>query len=386
MNHLTENVNIFIAVMVVCGGGSHMREKIQNLAKMYSPDIHIGVLGSHSALEVGYGAREEGFKTVVVCQKGREKTYTNRFRNLFDEVIVLEKFAHISESVTVKKLQDLNTIFVPNRSFSVYCGYDNIETKFEVPLFGARMMLRAEERDVPKNQYYLMEKAGVPYPKLIENPEDIDGLVMVKLSQAVKKVERGFFTCASFKEYKEKSQKLIKRGLILKEDLKNAVIEEFVFGALFNLDYFYSPLHDEVEFMGADQRIETDIEGILHMTAREQQAFEQTPTVIPIGHRGLTVRESQLDTVFTLGEKFAEVSKKEYPPGIFGCFALQGVFDRNLKFYTFDVSLRVPGAPILLTTSPYTLYKYGMQMSVGRRIAMEVREAVDTDRLKDVVT
>ncbi len=386
MNRLTENMNIFIALMVVYGGGSHMREKIQNLVKMYSPDIHIGVLGSHSALEVGYGAREEGFKTVVVCQKGREKTYTNRFRTLFDEVIVLEKFAQISESATVKKLQDLNTIFVPNRSFSVYCGYSNIETKFDVPLFGARMMLRAEERDVPRNQYYLMEKAGVPYPKLIESPEDIDGLVMVKLSQAVKKVERGFFTCASFKEYKEKSQKLIKRGLILKEDLKNAVIEEFVFGALFNLDYFYSPLHDEVEFMGADQRIETDIEGILHMTAREQQAFEQTPTVIPIGHRGLTVRESQLDTVFTLGEKFAEVSKKEYPPGIFGCFALQGVFDRNLKFYTFDVSLRVPGAPILLTTSPYTLYKYGMQMSVGRRIAMEVREAVDTDRLKDVVT
>jgi 5-formaminoimidazole-4-carboxamide-1-(beta)-D-ribofuranosyl 5'-monophosphate synthetase len=364
-----------------------MREKVQNLVDTYSPeDIHIGVLGSHSALEVGFGAREEGFKTVVVCQKGREKTYTERFRPLFDEVMVLEKFDQISQPDTIAKLQALNTIFVPNRSFSVYCGYTNIETTFEVPIFGARMMLRAEERDVPKNQYYLMEKAGVPYPKLIENPEGIDRLVMVKLSQAVKKVERGFFTCSSYGEYREKSQDLINRGLILEEDLKNAVIEEFVFGALFNLDYFYSPLHDEVEFMGADQRIETDIEGILHMTAQEQKAFRQTPTVIPIGHRGLTVRESQLDTVFELGEKFAETCKKEYPPGIFGCFALQGVFNRDLKFYTFDVSLRVPGAPILLTTSPYTLYKYGVEMSVGRRIAMEVRKAIDTDRLRDVVT
>jgi len=363
-----------------------MREKVQNLVETYSEDIHIGVLGSHSALEVGYGAREEGFKTVVVCQKGREKTYTKRYRNLFDEVIVLEKFSGISNADVVTKLQGLNTIFVPNRSFSVYCGYTNIETRFEVPLFGARMMLRAEERDVPRNQYYLMEKAGVPYPKLFENPEDIDRLVMVKLPHAVKRVERGFFTCATFDEYTEKSQALVKRGLILEEDLDSAVIEEFVFGALFNLDYFYSPLHDEVEFMGTDQRIETDIEGILHMTAEEQKAFGQTPTVIPIGHRGLTVRESQLDTVFDLGERFAETCKKEYPPGIFGCFALQGVFNRNLEFYTFDVSLRVPGAPILLTTSPYTMYKYGMEMSVGRRIAMEVREAVDTDRLKDVVT
>lgn len=364
-----------------------MMEKIQSLVETYSQkDIHIGVLGSHSALEVGYGAREEGFKTVVVCQKGREKTYTERFRNLFDEVILLEKFDEISNPDTVTDLQQLNTIFVPNRSFSVYCGYDNIETRFAVPLFGARMMLRAEERDAPRNQYYLMETAGVPYPKLVESPEEIDRLVMVKLPQAEKRVERGFFTCSSHKEYVNTSKKLIEKKVILKEDLDNAVIEEFVFGALFNLDYFYSPLHDEVEFMGADQRIETDIEGILHMTAEEQKAFDQTPTVIPIGHRGLTVRESQLDTVFELGEKFAETCKKEYPPGIFGCFALQGVFNRDLKFYTFDVSLRVPGAPILLTTSPYTIYKYGMEMSVGRRIAMEIKEAVDTKRLRDVVT
>jgi 5-formaminoimidazole-4-carboxamide-1-(beta)-D-ribofuranosyl 5'-monophosphate synthetase len=364
-----------------------MLEKAQNLVESYSPDtIHIGVLGSHSALEVGYGAREEGFKTVVVCQKGREKTYTTRFRNLFDEVILLDSFSQISDASTIKRLQALHTIFVPNRSFSVYCGYDNIETRFEVPLFGARMMLRAEERDAPKNQYYLMEKAGVPYPQLLDRPEDIDRLVMVKLHQAVKKVERGFFTCASREEYREKSQELIDRGLILKEDLEKAVIEEFVFGALFNLDFFYSPLHEEVEFMGADQRIETDIEGVLHMTAEEQRALPRAPTIIPIGHRGLTVRESQLDVVFDLGEKFARTSKEEYPPGIFGCFALQGVFNKDLKFYTFDVSLRVPGAPILLTTSPYTMYKYGIEMSVGRRIAMEIKEAVDTDRLRDVVT
>lgn len=362
-----------------------MIEKAQNLVETYSPDIHIGVLGSHSALEVGCGAHEEGFKTVVVCQKGREKTYTTRFRTLFDEVILLDKFSQISEPAVVGKLQKLNTIFVPNRSFSVYCGYTNIETAFEVPIFGARMLLQAEERDAPRNQYYLMEKAGIPFPRLFK-PETIDRLVMVKLPQAEKRVERGFFTCSSFQEYKEKGQDLMKRGLILEEDLNNAVIEEFVCGALFNLDYFYSPLHDEVEFMGADQRIETDIEGILHMTAEEQKAVNYTPTIIPIGHRGLTVRESQLDTVFEMGERFSRTCKKEYPPGIYGCFALQGVFDKNLDFYTFDVSLRVPGAPILLTTSPYTVYRYGIQMSVGRRIAMEVREAVDTGRLRDVVT
>ena len=51
-----------------------------------------------------------------------------------------------------------------------------------------------------------------------------------------------------------------------------------------------------------------------------------------------------------------------------------------------SVSLRVPGAPILLTTSPYTRYKFGEELSVGRRIAMEVRRAAETGRLAEVVT
>ena len=53
-----------------------MKEKVQEVIKGYDPkQVRIGVLGSHSALEIAAGAREEGFETVVVCQNGREKTY-----------------------------------------------------------------------------------------------------------------------------------------------------------------------------------------------------------------------------------------------------------------------------------------------------------------------
>ncbi len=49
------------------------REKIQEIIASYShAEIKIGVLGSHSALEMGHGAKQEGFEVVVVCQKGRE--------------------------------------------------------------------------------------------------------------------------------------------------------------------------------------------------------------------------------------------------------------------------------------------------------------------------
>lgn len=366
------------------------KDAISNLLEKYDKDkVHIGCIGSHSALEIAYGAHKEGFRTVTVCQKGREKTYIKRYRNLFDEVIVLDKFSNITNPETVKKLQKLSTIFVPNRSFSVYVGYNNIENKFMIPLFGSRSLLRAEERDVDKNQFYLLEKAGLNYPKKFSNPKNIDRLVMVKVGHAKKKVERGFFTCDSYQSFRKRSEDLIQKGIIFKEDLEKARIEEFVVGALFNLDYFYAPVNDEVDFLGVDQRIETDIEGILHMTATEQMRIskqEQEKEYIPVGHRGITIRESQLEKVFDMGEKFVEATKKEYPPGIIGPFALQGAFTKDLKFYTFDVSLRVPGAPILLTTSPYMIYKHGFQFSVGRRIAMEIRAGIEADKLDFCVT
>jgi len=53
------------------------------LGKYDQSKIRIGVLGSHSALEIASGAKQEGFETVVVCQKGRDKTYTKYYRSVF---------------------------------------------------------------------------------------------------------------------------------------------------------------------------------------------------------------------------------------------------------------------------------------------------------------
>ena len=48
-------------------------EQIHEILSDYnSKEVKIGVLGSHSALEMGHGAKQEGLEVVVVCQKGRE--------------------------------------------------------------------------------------------------------------------------------------------------------------------------------------------------------------------------------------------------------------------------------------------------------------------------
>ncbi|MGB1462352.1 MAG: DUF1246 domain-containing protein, partial [Candidatus Poseidoniaceae archaeon] len=89
-----------------------------------------------------------------------------------------------------------NVVYIPNRSFTSYCSIDAIENDFHVPMFGSRNMLRMEERTEDQDYYWILDKAGLPYPEKIDDPQDIDCLVIVKLHHAQKKLERGFFTCA----------------------------------------------------------------------------------------------------------------------------------------------------------------------------------------------
>jgi 5-formaminoimidazole-4-carboxamide-1-(beta)-D-ribofuranosyl 5'-monophosphate synthetase len=364
-----------------------LSEKIRQVIKKYNPKkIRIGVLGSHSALEIASGAKQEGFETVVVCQKGREKTYTKYYKNIFDHVLMLDKFSEMTSQSNVKKLTDLNTIFVPNRSFSVYAGYEAIENQFAVPLMGNRSMLRTEERNTPRNQLYLLQKAGIATPKTFKSPSEIDRLAIIKVPEKERAIERAFFYASSPEEYEKTAQKRIKQGIITQEALKNSVIEEYVIGAKFNANLFWSPLTDEIDLLGFDRRIQTDLDGVLDLPAQEQLELSIPTQNIEIGHMGATMRESQIEKIFEAAEKFVNTCKKEYPPGMVGLFALQGAVTKDLEFYVFDVSPRVPGCPCVEPTSPYMKYKYGMEVGPGRRVAMEVKRAVKEDRLAEVVT
>jgi 5-formaminoimidazole-4-carboxamide-1-(beta)-D-ribofuranosyl 5'-monophosphate synthetase len=364
-----------------------MKTKIEQVIANYNQEkIHIGVLGSHSALEIASGAKQEGFKTLVVCQNGREKTYARYYRNIFDEFIFLENFSEITNPQSVKQLKDLNTVFVPNRSFSVYAGYEAIETKFTVPLMGNRAMLRTEERNTPRNQLYLLQKAGIKTPKTFKSPSEIDRLVIVKVPEKQRAIERAFFYASSPEECEKTAQKRIKQGIITAEALKNSVIEEYVIGAKFNANLFWSPLNDDIDLLGFDRRIQTDLDGVLDLPAQEQLELNIPTQNIEIGHMGATMRESQIEKVFEAAEKFVDACKKEYPPGIIGLFALQGAVTKDLEFYVFDVSPRVPGCPRVEPTSPYMKYKYGVEVGPGKRVAMEIKRAVRKHRLAEVVT
>jgi 5-formaminoimidazole-4-carboxamide-1-(beta)-D-ribofuranosyl 5'-monophosphate synthetase len=361
-------------------------DTISEIVKKYDlKDIHLAVLGSHSALEIMDGAKDEGLRTVCVCQKGRELPYL-RFKRLADEIILVDKFSNLVFKENQDKLRENNAIMVPHRAFTAYLGYDSIENELLLPILGNRNLFRAEERNYEKNQYFLLEQAQIAHPKIYKNYSDINGLAIIKIQEASRKLERAFFVVSSVQDYLEKSQNKIKEKVITNEDLKSSVIEEFVVGTYFNFNFFSSPLTPETEFLGIERRLQTNLNDLNAIPARQQLEFDIEVRHIEIGHTPASIRESMLEKIFELGDKFSETVRKEYPPGIIGPFSLQSIVTPELEIVVYDVSLRVPGNPIMATTSPYTKYSYGQTFGIGRRIAMEVNKALSENKLFTIVT
>jgi len=369
-----------------------VKEKIKDYA---FPTI--AVLGSHSALDVCQGAKEHGLKNIVVCQRGREKVYDYYYKyqksligelGCVDRTIILDKFKDIANQQIQNELLKNHSVFVPNRSFCVYVGYDIIENQFAVPIFGNRYLLKAEERNEPKNQQFLLKEANILIPKTFSSPDEIDRLCIIKVQEQKRQYERAFFFASNPKEYYQKSQKMIQEGLISSQGLKKALIEEFVIGAHFNFNFFYSPLTEKLELLGIDTRRQTNLDGILRLPYAQQKEIEKQITTIEVGHIACTIRESLLEKVFEIGSKFLSKVKEFYPEGIIGPFALQGAVaeeDNDEKIYIFDVSFRIPGSPGTAYT-PYTRYLFGKEQSVGQRIALEIKRASKLGELEKIIT
>lgn len=363
--------------------------------------LTVGVLGGHSALDVARGAKINGFSTVAVARKGREQTYARYYnsrdgRGCVDETIVVDAFQDILKPDVQEKLRAMSTIFVHNRYFWVYFDdFAMVENEFRVPIFGSRALLKLEERNQPYNQYDLLRDAGIRTPKIFKNPQDIDRPVLVKASEPQRGYERAFFFVPHAASYEALGAEMEQQGKV-GGDWRQATIEEFIVGAAVNFNFFYSPLTGELELLGTDMRRQTNLDGFLRMPAHQQLQIQHNIPLkmIETGHIAVTVKESILEKAFELGEKFVAATQKlpnELDPsgkGIIGPFALQGAVvaeEGREDIVIFDVSLRIPGSPGTSAT-PYSGYLYGKSMSVGERVALELRGAVRAQCVEKIIT
>jgi 5-formaminoimidazole-4-carboxamide-1-(beta)-D-ribofuranosyl 5'-monophosphate synthetase len=385
------------------------RKAMQAKAEGYDPkSLALACVASHSGLDVYDGAADEGYRSIAIAQKGRDAVYARyfkalrdgkgrRIRGCVDETWTYSKYDGIMDPRQQARLAKANALWVPNRAWTSYCPIDGVEDGFAVPMVGSRSMLRSENRGEKRDYYWLLKKAGLPFPRRIREPEDIDGLAIVKLHHARKKLERGFFTAASPKEFDAKATTLLRQGVIDKDSLATAHIEEYVIGPVFNLNFFHSPVSkktrqaEPLELLGIDWRFESSLDGHVRIPAPQQMtlpAHQLVPEMTVVGHNTATVRESLLGKVFALGEKWVKAAKEHYDPGIIGPFCLQTCVDKDMNFWIYDVAPRIGGGTNVhvATGHPYGNALWRTNMSTGRRVALEVRRAVEADCLGTIVT
>jgi len=338
----------------------------------------VATLGSHCALQVLKGAKIEGLKTLLVCEKKREKLY-KRFA-FIDEIFLVDSFSEILDQKCVSFLEKNNSILIPHGTLIAQMSSKQIES-IKTPIFGNKWILRWEADRTLKEK--LMHAADFDIPKTISSPKDIHNLVIAKRHGAAG--GKGYFLATSEKEYKKKRDNLIEQGLIKGDE--DLYLQEYISGVLAYLQFFYSPLKEEIEFFGVDKRHESDIEGLARIPSPQQMDMTNNPSFNVIANSPLVLRESLLAEVYSIGERFVKASKELVSPGMNGPFCIEGVYDADGNFKTFEFSARiVAGTNIFMEGSPYTSLLYDEPMSMGRRISREIKEADSKNQLDKVVT
>ena len=182
------------------------------------------------------------------------------------------------------------------------------------------------------------------------------------------------------------------------------------------------------QFLSIDERRETILDGVKRLPIDVQEKIRKVPSFEVTAHVLMSLRESLLKDVHRYADKFLFAARKHEPPGILGAWCLQTLitWDRISKYelkpkvkidftggaepktavdyglydvpegrepymhipVTQDVALRHGGGTNVHMGigSQYANAKYRKRMSMGDRIALEIKRALKQKQLHEIVT
>lgn len=328
----------------------------------------IATLGSHSALQILKGAHDEGFKTICVVTKDRVSLYS-RFK-FIDKLYEISTFSDF-EKIEQKLIED-QSIVIPHGSFVAYLGVEK-NKKMKIPYFGNKKVLDWESDRIKQREW--MQKANVPVPKRFKKGDRIDRPVIVKSYGA--SGGHGYFFAKNQKEFDARIKNFKARDFI---------VQEYVIGVPLYIHYFYSPLSNTLEILSIDKRYETNVDSLGRIPSQNQQGLGIEPSFVVVGNSPLALRESLLAEAFEMGERVVATSQKLITGGIWGPFCLETIITPEQKFSIIEISCRiVAGTNLFIDGSPYASLYWDKQVSTGRRIAMEIKEAIKTNQLNKIL-
>lgn len=332
---------------------------------MGKQSLTIATLGSHSALQILKGAKDEGFKTLLIATSDRLSFY-KRFP-FIDKFVAVKSFSDFP--AVEEKLRNKNIILIPHGSFVSYLGVEG-NKKIKLPYFGNKKVLDWEGNR--KMQLQWLKKAGLNVPRKFGRGDTIDRPVIVKSYGA--EGGKGYFTAHDQKDFEEKLKFFLK---------KDFIVQEYVIGVPIYLHFFYSTLTKSIELLSIDKRYETNVDSLGRMPLTQQENIDITPSFVVVGNSPLSLRESLMPEVYQMAENLVIASKKLLGKrGLFGPFCLETIVTPDQKFYVIEISCRiVAGTNLFIDGSPYSCLLYNEPMSTGRRIAREIKIAQKRNKL-----
>ncbi len=329
----------------------------------------IATLGSHSALQILKGAKDEGFHTLAVVTPQNERLYSSFA--FVDEVVVIPRYSDFPK--LEPELAKRKIILVPHGSFVAYLSMREHKA-MRTPYFGNKAVLDWEADRMRQREWLL--KAGLRMPRQFTKPSDIDRPVIVKLYGA--QGGRGYLFVKNADDFKVRASHLFEQQYIM---------QEYIIGVPVYIHYFYSPLTGKLEIMSMDRRYESNVDSLGRIPSADQEGWNLQPSYVVIGNQPISLRESLLAEAFHMGEAVVRVSREICPDrGLFGAFCLETIVTPEAEFFLMEISARiVAGTNLFIDGSPYSYLNYDEPMSTGRRIAREIKNALLSNSLERVL-
>jgi 5-formaminoimidazole-4-carboxamide-1-(beta)-D-ribofuranosyl 5'-monophosphate synthetase len=364
-------------------------------------------------------------------------------------LLIVERYEdivkYVDDLLQLECLQIPNRAFAVYVGGDERCS--SIEDKFAVPIVGSRLLLKIENRgEVGKDYYWFAEKAHIPSPKSyayevhesgISFKEPIGEPMLLKAEHATRTLEREFIFAADSKDMEAKVAEEMRLGNLTRSSLERARAEQIVLGPHANFNFFFSPLDAKAnwgdaegafsrlyglsieearaclsnQLLSIDERRETILDGLKRLPIDVQEKLRRTPSFEVTAHLPMSLRESLLKDVHRFADAFLLTAMRHEPPGIIGAWCLQTLITWErispgtaIKFglydvpegqgaymhlpVTQDVALRHGGGTNthMGIGGQYSNAKYGCTMSMGDRIALEIRRALTCRSLADIVT
>jgi 5-formaminoimidazole-4-carboxamide-1-(beta)-D-ribofuranosyl 5'-monophosphate synthetase len=334
--------------------------------------VGMAVFASHSALQLVLGGMAQGVMTALFGH-GRHLRLYRRFPG------IRCAFVEYSGPETLDRLADEGFVLVPNGSVVEYVRPENL-FRTRIRVFGSRELLRVEADQHQKME--LLKKAGIPIPKTFAGPSEVDRPVIVKLPGARGGMD--YRVTEDPQEVRDLQLRAVSKGIV--NDPSELMIQEYLIGATMYAHYFHSPIYGRTEITGFDIRYESDVDGLRRAPVRIAEKLSPTFTVV--GNIPVFPRERLLETFLDYGERFVETVRRELGGKFAGPFCLECVVDSGLNVIAFEFSGRIVAGTNVYSVhgSPYLALYFGRPMTVGERVAHELKIAAETGSLEEVLT